>query len=322
MILAMMVVYVFALHLVFNVFKWVQPSTRNKIYVTVIGLFGIYCVLLVINVFQPMSTDLRVFRYATPISAPVSGPVSEVPVTAHTPLKKGDVLFQIDPEPYQAQIDRISANLKLSRLNLGRAKQLREKNLGTQLEVDLKTAEVDRLTAELVIAQYNLSETTVRAPADGHVSDIALQPGQVLGPGSPPVLTFINDEKYEIAATYRQEVINRIKPGDEVEIALDTYPGRTLSATVETIYRDIPQGQVVPSGQLVETARAPHGFIFVAFELADDEGLTLAAGEAGAAAVYTDGGEMWAPVRRVFFRWYTWMNYIITDMDIRGLRQG
>ncbi len=50
MILAMMVVYVFALYLIFNVFKWVQPSIWNRIYVMVIGLFLIYCVILVINI--------------------------------------------------------------------------------------------------------------------------------------------------------------------------------------------------------------------------------------------------------------------------------
>ena len=57
MILALMVVYVIILHLVFNVFKWVTPTTRNKIYVTVIGLFAIYFILLFINVYQPMYTE-------------------------------------------------------------------------------------------------------------------------------------------------------------------------------------------------------------------------------------------------------------------------
>ena len=118
-----------------------------------------------------------------------------------------------------------------------------------------------------------------------------------------------------------QEVINRIKPGDEAEIALDTYPGRTLAATVQLVDRDIPQGQVVASGRLIETARVPHGFVFVDLKLENDEGLTLAAGEAGAATVYTDRGQAWIPVRKVFFRWYTWLNYIITEMDIRGIRQ-
>ena len=321
MILALMVIYVFTLYLIFNVFKWVQPTTRNQIYVTVVGLFGIYCILLVINVFQPMSTDLRVFRYVVPISATVAGQVTDVPVEAHVPLKRGDVLFQIDPEPFKAQVANIEASLKLAKISLARAKELRRKGVGPQVDVDRYTAQVEQLTAQLAKAQYDLEQTTVRAPADGHVSDIALRPGQTLGLTSPPVMSFVNGEHYVIGATFRQEVINRIKSGDEAEIALDTYPGRTLPATVQFVYRDIPQGQVVPSGRLVETTRVPHGFVFVDLKLDNDEGLTLAAGEAGAATVYTDRGQAWAPVRKVFFRWYTWLNYIITEMDIRGIRQ-
>jgi multidrug resistance efflux pump len=134
-------------------------------------------------------------------------------------------------------------------------------------------------------------------------------------------MTFVNDEEYVIGATFRQEVIKRIDPGNEAEIALDSLPGRTLSATVSVIDRDIAQGQVVASGRIVDTTRVPHGFVFVNFELTDDEGLDLAAGEAGAAAIYTDGGRPFIPVRKVFFRWYTWMNYFITEMDMRGRRQ-
>lgn len=320
MILAMMVVYVFALHLIFNVFKWVTPSTRNKIYVTVIGLFLIYCILLVINVYQPMSTDLRVFRYIVPVSATVSGQVIDVPIEANVPLKRGDVLFQIDREPFEAQVDKTKAALRLANISLARARELKRKKVGPQVDVDRFTAEVEQLTAQLAKAKYDLEHTTVRAPADGRVSDIALRPGQVVGAGTP-VMTFVNGETYVIGATFRQEVINRIKPGDEAEVALDTYPGRTLAGTVRLVDRDIAQGQVVPSGQIVDTARAPHGFIFVDIKLENDEGLTLAAGEAGAATIYTDRGRSWVPVRKVFFRWYTWMNFIITEMDIRGKRQ-
>ena len=97
MILAMMIGYIVILHLIFNVFKIVQPSTRNKIYVAVLGCFLIYCVLLVINWYQPMSTDMRVFRAVVPIRSRVSGIVSEVPVVPNVPINKGDVIFRIDP---------------------------------------------------------------------------------------------------------------------------------------------------------------------------------------------------------------------------------
>ena len=78
---------------------------------------------------------------------------------------------------------------------------------------------------------------------------------------------------------------------------------------------------MLASGRFIDTTRVPHGFVFVDLKLEDDAGLTLSAGEAGAATVYTDRGQSWIPVRKVFFRWYTWLNFIITEMDSRGPRQ-
>ena len=382
MILALMVIYVFALHLIFNVFKWVTPTTRNRIYVTVIGLFGIYCILLVINIFQPMSTDLRVFRYVVPISPVVSGQVTDVPIEANKPIAKDDILFQIDPRPYRYKLQQIEAALAaaeqdvpqlkaawdaataatanamasrnlakteyeiaaktqrsdagaISKLEVEKARetlneveaaltlaqaQERQAQLAYESEIGGVNTKVAQLQAQLEAAKYDLDQTTVRAPANGRVSDIALRPGQVVASGGP-VMTFVNADSYVLAATFRQEVINRINPSDEAEIALDTLPGRTLAASVSHVDRDIPQGQVVPSGQMVDTTRTSHGFVFVHLELEDDKGLDLAAGEAGAATIFTDRGQAWIPVRKVFFRWYTWLNFIITEMDIRGKRQ-
>jgi multidrug resistance efflux pump len=319
MILALMVVYVAALHLVFNVFKWVQPTVRNQIYVTVAGLVGIYGILLLINVYQPMSTDLRVFRYVIPVSASVSGPVVEVPIEENSPLDQGDVLFQIDPVPYRAAVGQLESQLAFARLRAKETRALYKKKAGSRFDMEEFEARAAQLENSLEAARFNLEQTTVRAPTRGRVTDVALRPGQVVRPGGP-VMTFVSTETQALAATFRQEVIRRIQIGDTAELAFDTFPGRTFAATVVMVDRDIPQGQVVPSGQVLDTTRAPHGFVFVLFELVDDEDLDLAAGEAGAATVYTDRGQAFVPVRKVFFRWYTWLNFLITDADIRGLR--
>ena len=115
------------------------------------------------------------------------------------------------------------------------------------------------------------------------------------------------------------EVINTIQPGHKAELAFDDLPGRILGQ-VKNINMGIPQGQVVARGELLDTTPVPHGRFLVQFTLDDDEGLELPAGAAGA-VTYADGGRIFVPVRKVFFRWYTWLNYIMTDMDVRGQRQ-
>lgn len=441
MILAMMIGYLVFLHLIFNVFKIVQPSTRNKIYVSVLGCFLIYCVLLVINVFQPMSTDLRVIRLVVPMRPRVAGRVIEVPVKPNVPLKEGDVIFRIEPQLYQLKVDKLKAQLveaqqqskmipvdlaaakaavlkanaalvearqsaqtlaltlqaaeagvrkldaqlQMADAEFDRHKKLYEKNAvskneyetvernaaaakatldqaianrdAAQLAFDSKIGDVNtiviraeqvlleaqaaeqkvqlhmesvidgedttiaQLRADLASAEIDLADCVVRAPADGYVTNLSLRPGQEIKPINPPVVTFVNDAEYGIVATFKQEVIERIRPGQEAELAFDEMPGVTVSAKVKNVNWGISQGQVVPSGQLLDSATAVHGRFFVLFEIDNDEGFVLPPGGAGAATIYTDGGKIFVPVRKVFFRWYTWMNYINTEMDIRGQRQ-
>ena len=71
----------------------------------------IYCILLVINFYQPMSTDLRVARYVVPLRTRLQGTVIEVPAQDDVPLKKGDVIFRIDPRTFEAQVARLKAAL-------------------------------------------------------------------------------------------------------------------------------------------------------------------------------------------------------------------
>ena len=77
---------------------------------------------------------------------------------------------------------------------------------------------------------------------------------------------------------------------------------------------------VNPSGQIVDAKPVPHGRFFVELTINNAEDLRLPAGEAGAATIYTQYGKPFVPVRKVFFRWYTWINFVIPDMDIRGER--
>jgi multidrug resistance efflux pump len=62
--------------------------------------------LLLLNIFAPTTSDVRVVKYVVPIVSGVRGRVLEVPVENNRPVKKGDVLFKIDPSPYEADVTR------------------------------------------------------------------------------------------------------------------------------------------------------------------------------------------------------------------------
>ena len=92
-------------------------------------------VLLMFGLFIPMGWGAPqgsaiVIRNSVPIVPNVAGEVIDVPVAANIPLKAGDVLFRLDPTPYQAQADALAAQLKFEQLRLSQMTQLQSTEFG------------------------------------------------------------------------------------------------------------------------------------------------------------------------------------------------
>jgi multidrug resistance efflux pump len=117
-------IYSFFVWLIFFKFKWLPWNTVSQVTVAIIPIVGIAALILFLNIFAPSSSDVRVFKYTIPIVSQVRGRVVEVPVEEGNRLvKKGDVLFRVDPTPYQLTVDSLMAQLVGAR---GGNEQLRE----------------------------------------------------------------------------------------------------------------------------------------------------------------------------------------------------
>ena len=137
----------------------------------------------------------------------VSGYITEVKFGAGAMVKKGDLLYVIDPRPYQADFDRAAAefertqaNQKLAQIELDRAKDLRGKNTISASEFDQKAATYQQASAAARSAEaaknsaaLNLEFTQVKSPIDGRVSDARITLGNLVQPGAGPesVLTTV-----------------------------------------------------------------------------------------------------------------------------------
>lgn len=379
MIALLLDIYALLVWLVFFRFKLLKFDLKAKIATGVIGVVFCFGILIGVNFLHPQSLDARVFQQVIPVSArlPQSGRVTEVVVRPNVPVKQGDVLFRIDPEPFQIEVDRLEAALAEAEQNVPQLKatydasvaaidrlqeeqtfakkeydrldRLAQQNAATQeqleaagrnlrgseaslreaqaqsakakLAMEARTAEgenvdVAQLKAQLAQARYDLNETTVRAPIDGFVTNLELQPGFVVQPGVP-VVTFVSNPDGVVVVTLPQEYLGTIEPENEVEVALDMYPGRMIRGKVESVIWATGQGQLTPSGQLpTATQSSPAGRFAVKVRIDDEEQkrYRLPAGAAGAAAIYTQYGMPFRIVRRVVVRWYTWLNYISLAM--------
>src|SRR5437667_974193 len=137
----------------------------------------------------------------------VSGYITEIHFQAGAIIKKGDLLYVIDPRPYQADFDRaaaelerMQAQLKLSQIELNRAKELRDKNTISASEFDQKAATYQGSAAAAGAAEaaknsaaLNLEFTQIKSPIDGRVSDARITVGNLVQPGAGPesVLTTV-----------------------------------------------------------------------------------------------------------------------------------
>src|SRR6187399_3245026 len=104
-------IYSFFVWLIFIKLKLLPWTTPWKVAVVIFPVVCIAILLLLLNIFAPTSTDLRVVKYVVPVVSQVKGRVIEVPVQNNRPVKKGDVLFRIDPTPYQNEVASLEARL-------------------------------------------------------------------------------------------------------------------------------------------------------------------------------------------------------------------
>lgn len=273
--------------------------------------------LLLIGLFIPMGWGAPqgpalVVRNSVAIVPDVAGEVVDVPVQPNQPLKAGDVLFRIDPVPFQSQVDALAAQLTLQETRLAQMTQLQDRGTGRAFDVEERKAEVDQLRAQLVGAQWNLDKTIVRAPADGYVTNLALRKGaRVTNLPLAPVMAFIDTSDTIVGVQINQIDARYLAPGQPVELTFKMRPGTMQTGTVESILQAVSSGQVQTSG-LAVAPRVVQAAPFVVRVRLDDEAFakSLPAGSVGDAAIFTDRVKATHLIRKVLLRQIAITNYV------------
>jgi RND family efflux transporter MFP subunit len=275
-----------------------------------------FIVLLLLNfgLFIPMGWGAPqgpalIVRNAVSIIPNVAGEVIDVPVEGNAALKAGDVLFRIDPVPFEAQVNALEAQLKFQDLRLSQMTQLLERDAGRAFDVQQRQSEVDQLKAQLEGARWNLDKTIVRAPGDGYVTNVALRKGARVA--NSPVMAFIDTSETMIGVEIAQNDARYIAPGQPVELTFKFRPGAVYTGKVESILQAISTGQTQISG-LAVTPKEIESAPFVVRVRLDDEnfGKLLPAGSTGTAAIFTEAVKATHVIRKVLLRQIAILNYV------------
>ena len=149
-------IYGFFVWLIFIKFKWLPWNIQTQVICAIIPIVGLGTTILLLNIFAPSTSSLRVYRYTVPIVSQVRGRVIEVPVEEGNRLvKKGDVLFKIDPMPYQQAVDTLEAQLATA---VAGQKELDESLKGSRGAIEQSNAKLREVNARLELARMRVAQ--------------------------------------------------------------------------------------------------------------------------------------------------------------------
>jgi multidrug resistance efflux pump len=310
-VLIILCLYIVALWAVFARFKLVRWGWLSGTVAVVVGAFILAIFLALFNYLTP-SGKVTVAGRVVEVTPNVTGQIVAIPVKPNVPVKTGDVLFQIDPAPFQFKVAQLKASLAAARqqteilksnyqqatatvagltaqlkfntkrladiqtlategantefkeedtqvqyetvaAQLGAAKATQQSaKLAMDSEIGGVNTTVAQIQAQLEDADWQLSQTAVRAPADGYVTIVALTVGdRALAHQS--AMSFIVENETTIVGMFSQNGFQTIKVGAPVDIVFDNDPGRIYHAKIIEIPKGVGQGQVATSGTLART---------------------------------------------------------------------
>jgi multidrug resistance efflux pump len=340
--------YVVALWLVFSKFRLVRWGWLSGTVAVLVGVFILATFLALFNYLTP-SGRVTVTGRVVEVTPNVTGQVVAIPVKPNVPVKANDVLFQIDPAPFQYKVSQLQASLagakqqaEILKSNYEQAtanveglttqvaynkkrladiqtltsedantqfqaqdKQVQYETVSAQLgaakaaqhsaklaldsEIGGVNTTVAQIQAQLENANWELSQTEVRAPADGYVTVVALSVGdRALQARS--AMSFIVENEITLVGMFSQNGFQTIKEGAAVDIVFDNAPGRIYHAKITAIPKGIGQGQVAVSGTLARTNALGGATVFPAVISIPDEMSreSLRLGMSGSATAFSE----------------------------------
>jgi multidrug resistance efflux pump len=182
---------------------------------------------------HPWTRDAQIRANIVGIAPRVSGPIIHVAVGDNQQLRKGDLLFEIDPAVFQAQVDiavgqvqNDEATLKQQEQNLQRQTQLYRTHVtavqdfqNAQDSFAAAQAQLVSAKANLQLARLNLSYTKVFAPVDGYVTNMNTSEGTYVTAGVQ-LMALVDTSSFWIAGYFKETQLPHIQVGQKAIVTV------------------------------------------------------------------------------------------------------
>jgi RND family efflux transporter MFP subunit len=224
---------------------------------------------------QPWTRDGRVRANVLALTPDVSGAVVDVRVADNQRVKKGDMLFVIDPARYRfalAQAEAAAQGRESDRDQKKREFDRRERlttgaitqEAREQAAAALAAAEAGygQALAELDVARLNLDRTEIRSPVNGFVTNLQIHAGDYATAGKP-LAALVDAESFYVVGYFEETKISRIHEGAPVAIRLAGF-APDLHGRVESVARAIADREVTQGGDLVQNVNPTFNWVRLA----------------------------------------------------------
>lgn len=210
----------------------------------------------------PWTRDGKVRAEQVSITPQVSGSITELNIKDNQLVKAGDILFRIDDTPYkiavlnaQAQLARAQTDLSKANNEANRRRHLSKNYISAEdldtanINVKAMQASVNAAEAALQQAQWQLSQTQVKAPVDGWITNLSTRTGNYATAGQP-LFALIDSHSFYVVGYFEETKLRHIREGAAAQIVL--YSGNfTLQGHVSSIGRAIYDQSVETDSGLV-----------------------------------------------------------------------
>ena len=223
-------------------------STVNLVVIGIIAWFAYQAFEQYLN--NPWTRNGQVRGHVIQVSPRVSGMVTRIAVIDNQFVEQGDLLIEIDTEPFEIAIAQAEANLQRARISSRTAKieyerllDIYEKDKGAVSQKDLNRRDsnyqeslsaIDVASESLRGTKLNLGYTKVHASVDGYVSNVDFQIG-TQAVANTPIIALVDSNSFWVFGYFRESQIGRFKIGDPARVTLMAYPDRPLRGTVESL---------------------------------------------------------------------------------------
>jgi multidrug resistance efflux pump len=326
--LLLILTYVSICYVVFKLFR-IPVNQWSLATAALGGIIGIVLLLLIMNYNHPFTKNARIYFAVTPVLPTVRGRVIEVPVKENAPLEQGDVLFRVDPKPFEyvveqkkaalaeaeqnvrqlkasldqaaAATERANAQFALAQQNYDRQEELFQKRVIAQATLDTFTRNLE--TSRQTLAGAKAEEERARLAYSSNIAGVNTTVARLRAE--------LADAEWDLDQTVTRApgvgFVTQValRPGVYVVPA----PLRPVMVFVNTDVKDQALGAAFQQNSLQRVKAGDEAEIV----MDDISGYQIPPGAAAQVAIYTKHWHHVSMIRKILLRMRSWQNYVFLE---------